>query len=56
MQISLFNDESKDSVIDKQLATLNIDQKVVEQLLVKSKEELKRVNSMIKKRIKDNNH
>lgn len=56
MQMSLFNDESKHSVIDKQLATLNIDQKVVEQLLVKSKEELKRVNSMIKKRIKDNNH
>lgn len=57
-QLTLFNDEfreSKDVIIDKQLATLNIDQKIVEQLLDKSKEELKKVNSSIKNKIKDNN-
>lgn len=55
MQITLFNDETKNVIIDKQLATLNIDQKIVEQLLDKSKEELKQVNSSIKSRIKNNN-
>lgn len=55
MQITLFNDETKDVIIDKQLASLNIDQKIVEQLLDKSKEELKKVNSSIKNTIKVNN-
>lgn len=55
MQISLFKAETQDVIIDKQLAALNIDQKIVEQLLDKSKEELKQVNSSIKNRIKYNN-
>ncbi len=55
MQITLFSDETKDVIIDKQLAALNIDQKIVEQLLDKSKDEFKQVNSSIKNRIKDNN-
>lgn len=55
MQITLFNDETKDVIIDKQLASLNIDQKIVEQLLDKSKEELKKVNFSIKNTIKVNN-
>lgn len=56
-QIELFNNESndKDIIINKQLATLNIDQKIVEQLLEKTRGELKRVNSLIKNRIKKDN-
>ncbi len=55
MQITFFNDETKDVIINKQLATLNIDQKIVGQLLDKKKEELKQVKSSIKNRIKNNN-
>ncbi len=55
LQINFYDDESKDALIDKQLATLNIDQTIVEQLLEKTKEELKQVNILIKNRIKNNN-
>lgn len=55
MQYTLFEDETKDVIINKQLASLSIDQKIVEQLLDKSKEEYLAVNSSIKNRIKDKN-
>lgn len=55
MQTTMFEKVSENTLVDKQLATLNIDQKLVEQLLDKTIEELKRVNSLIKSRVKANN-
>jgi hypothetical protein len=55
MQTTMFNSEFENTIVDKQLATLNIDQKLVEQLLDKTSEDLKRVNASITNRVKASN-
>ena len=47
-QISMFSAESKDTLVNKQLANFNIDQTVVEQLLDETKSDLKHVKAEIK--------
>lgn len=54
-QINLFSNETKDTLINKQLANFNIDQKVVEQLLEETKNDLKLVKAEIKRMIKNQN-
>ena len=51
-QISMFSAESKDTLVNKQLANFNIDQTVVEQLLDETKSDLKHVKAEIKRTIK----
>lgn len=50
-QISMFSAESKDTIVNKQLANFNIDQTVVEQLLDETKSDLKHVKAEIKRTI-----
>ena len=54
-QISMFSAESKDTLVNKQLANFNIDQTVVEQLLDETKSDLKHVKAEIKRTIKNQN-
>ncbi|NBH33912.1 hypothetical protein D3Z58_10200 [Clostridiaceae bacterium] len=54
-QLNLFSNESKDTLINKQLSNFNIDQKVVEQLLDETKNDLKYVKAEIKRTIKNQN-
>lgn len=54
-QISLLSDDDKDTLINKQLANFNIDQKVVKQLLEETKKDLKYVTAEIKRIIKNQN-
>lgn len=54
-QISILSNEDKDTLINKQLANFNIDQKVVRQLLEETKKDLKYVTAEIKRTIKNQN-
>ena len=54
-QISMLSNEDKDTLINKQLANFNIDQKVVRQLLEETKKDLKYVTAEIKRTIKNQN-
>ena len=54
-QISILSNEDKDTLINKQLANFNIDQKVVRQLLEETKKDLKHVTAEIKRTIKNQN-
>lgn len=54
-QINILSDEGKDTLINKQLANFNIDQKVVRQLLEETKKDLKYVTAEIKRTIKNQN-
>lgn len=54
-QINILSNEGKDTLINKQLANFNIDQKVVRQLLEETKKDLKYVTAEIKRTIKNQN-